>query len=268
VEGARRRLEESADRVDAVAHSCGFGTAESMRRAFLRTVRVPPGRLSEPVQIGHCCIEQSPGASMTTNRIVSIAFDPLVHRPLGRRHRRTAFRRWPRRSDVRWQRAGPARRYRAWIFVGTSLGLNYADNPAAADGGARHFKNIYIDPRAYREYVKAGTFPRDESWPWSWRARGESASPVAGTFESQFVGLEVSTKDSKRFPVAGVTSTSPVVAAHCCLGQPRIRGKPARRAHGARGDRQCVHAVLSRVECQSEVRRSKCTVTRMSASMN
>jgi transcriptional regulator GlxA family with amidase domain len=42
VEAARRRLEESAHGVDRVAAACGFGTAESMRRAFLRTVRVPP----------------------------------------------------------------------------------------------------------------------------------------------------------------------------------------------------------------------------------
>ena len=42
VEAARRRLEESAHGVERVAGACGFGTAESMRRAFLRTLRVPP----------------------------------------------------------------------------------------------------------------------------------------------------------------------------------------------------------------------------------
>lgn len=42
VEAARRRLEESADAVDAIADSCGFGTGESMRRAFLRAVSVAP----------------------------------------------------------------------------------------------------------------------------------------------------------------------------------------------------------------------------------
>lgn len=42
VEAARRRLEETADGVEGVATVCGFGTAESMRRAFLRTVRVSP----------------------------------------------------------------------------------------------------------------------------------------------------------------------------------------------------------------------------------
>ncbi len=42
VEAARRRLEESPQGVDRVATECGFGSAESMRRAFLRTVRVTP----------------------------------------------------------------------------------------------------------------------------------------------------------------------------------------------------------------------------------
>jgi transcriptional regulator GlxA family with amidase domain len=42
VEGARRRLEESSDGIDAVAERCGFGSAEVMRRAFLRLLGVPP----------------------------------------------------------------------------------------------------------------------------------------------------------------------------------------------------------------------------------
>ncbi|HEY9467369.1 MAG TPA: helix-turn-helix domain-containing protein, partial [Vicinamibacterales bacterium] len=42
VEAARRRLEESSDGVECVATTCGFGGAEVMRRAFLRTVRVSP----------------------------------------------------------------------------------------------------------------------------------------------------------------------------------------------------------------------------------
>jgi transcriptional regulator GlxA family with amidase domain len=43
LEAARRRLEESNDTVDAIASACGLGTRESMRRAFLRKFRVPPG---------------------------------------------------------------------------------------------------------------------------------------------------------------------------------------------------------------------------------
>jgi transcriptional regulator GlxA family with amidase domain len=42
IEAARRRLEETDDGVDAVAGACGFGTAETMRRSFIRALRVPP----------------------------------------------------------------------------------------------------------------------------------------------------------------------------------------------------------------------------------
>ena len=42
VEAARRLLEESHDGVDAIAARCGFGSAETLRRAFLRRLRVAP----------------------------------------------------------------------------------------------------------------------------------------------------------------------------------------------------------------------------------
>jgi transcriptional regulator GlxA family with amidase domain len=42
VEAARRRLVETEAGVDTVADACGFGTAETMRRAFQRTLRVAP----------------------------------------------------------------------------------------------------------------------------------------------------------------------------------------------------------------------------------
>jgi transcriptional regulator GlxA family with amidase domain len=43
VEAARERLEQSGASVDAVAAGCGFGSAETMRRAFLRVLGVGPG---------------------------------------------------------------------------------------------------------------------------------------------------------------------------------------------------------------------------------
>lgn len=42
LEAARRRLEDSEEPVGAVAAVCGFGTAETMRRAFLRVLGVGP----------------------------------------------------------------------------------------------------------------------------------------------------------------------------------------------------------------------------------
>jgi transcriptional regulator GlxA family with amidase domain len=43
VEAARMLLENDRDGVDAIARRCGFGTAETMRRAFIRELNVPPG---------------------------------------------------------------------------------------------------------------------------------------------------------------------------------------------------------------------------------
>jgi transcriptional regulator GlxA family with amidase domain len=42
VDAARRRLEEAADPVEAVAAQVGFRTAQSMRRSFLRHLRIAP----------------------------------------------------------------------------------------------------------------------------------------------------------------------------------------------------------------------------------
>lgn len=42
VERARRRLEESTQSIEEIAGGCGFGSAETMRRAFLRSLRVAP----------------------------------------------------------------------------------------------------------------------------------------------------------------------------------------------------------------------------------
>jgi transcriptional regulator GlxA family with amidase domain len=42
VEAARRRLEQRGSTVVAVARECGFGTAETMRRSFIRRIGVAP----------------------------------------------------------------------------------------------------------------------------------------------------------------------------------------------------------------------------------
>ena len=43
LEAARRRLEDTSEPIAAIASGCGFGTAETMRRVFLRTLQVGPG---------------------------------------------------------------------------------------------------------------------------------------------------------------------------------------------------------------------------------
>jgi transcriptional regulator GlxA family with amidase domain len=44
VETARRRLEESQNSMETIASECGFGTVNSMRNVFQRTLKIPPGQ--------------------------------------------------------------------------------------------------------------------------------------------------------------------------------------------------------------------------------
>jgi transcriptional regulator GlxA family with amidase domain len=56
LETARRRLEDTADGVEQTARSCGYGTPEAMRRAFVRALGVSPGeyrRRFRPAVIGN-----------------------------------------------------------------------------------------------------------------------------------------------------------------------------------------------------------------------
>jgi transcriptional regulator GlxA family with amidase domain len=42
LETARRRLEDTADGIEQTARSSGYGTPESMRRAFIRALGISP----------------------------------------------------------------------------------------------------------------------------------------------------------------------------------------------------------------------------------
>ena len=42
VERARQLLEQSGEQIELISARCGFGTPETMRRAFARRVGVPP----------------------------------------------------------------------------------------------------------------------------------------------------------------------------------------------------------------------------------
>src|SRR2546427_4916754 len=49
--------------------------------------------------------------------------------------------------------------YREWVFVGSSLGLSYEKGESERPGKPE-YKNVYIDPAAYRAYKESGAFPQ------------------------------------------------------------------------------------------------------------
>jgi hypothetical protein len=91
--------------------------------------------------------------------------------------------------------------YREWVFVGSSIGLNYSTNPAAADRrGPQRFHNVYIDPVAYKHYERTHEFPEGTVMMLEIASAELKAEPgLQGSYEKEFVALEASVKDSRRF---------------------------------------------------------------------
>jgi Cytochrome P460 len=93
--------------------------------------------------------------------------------------------------------------YREWVFVGSSLGLSYAANPPAqgqTTGMGQMYHNVYIKPESYREFAKTGKFPEGTVLAMEMASADTKREPgLQGSYEKEFVGLEVSVKDSSRF---------------------------------------------------------------------
>ena len=87
-----------------------------------------------------------------------------------------------------------------WVFVGASLGLSYSDH--AEEYGKELFHNVYLDPSAYREYQRSGTFPDKTMLAMAvYRGSKKASNPpkLQGVFQDELVSLEVAVKDSERF---------------------------------------------------------------------
>jgi hypothetical protein len=93
------------------------------------------------------------------------------------------------------------RGYRQWVFVGSSLGLRYSPSPDKTDD--RHeetYKNVYVDPAAFREFSQTGRFPEGTVMILEIASSEQKNEPgLTGSFQKQFVALEASVKDSSRF---------------------------------------------------------------------
>lgn len=85
--------------------------------------------------------------------------------------------------------------YREWVFVGSSLGLGYSQSQ-----GSDMYHNVYIDPAAYRAYASSGKFPEGTVMILEMVSAETKKEPgLQGSYEKDFMGLEVSVKDSARF---------------------------------------------------------------------
>lgn len=94
----------------------------------------------------------------------------------------------------------PPKGYREWIFIGTPLTPNDMNNGHAA---FPEFHNVYLDPVSWKQWKEKGTVPDGAVMVKEMVSVGTKLAPSGkGYFEGEYIGLEVSVKDTARFPEA------------------------------------------------------------------
>jgi cytochrome P460 len=87
--------------------------------------------------------------------------------------------------------------YRQWVFVGSSLGLSYNER----DTGHEMFHETLMEPTAYAEFVRTGTFREGTMLVLMVHGTGESVLPSRrGRFAAEVHGVEMAVKDRSRVP--------------------------------------------------------------------
>jgi len=91
--------------------------------------------------------------------------------------------------------------YRQWVFVGSSVGLRYNKEPEKpVSAHSQHFNNVYIDPAAFREFLRSGKFPDGTVFILEILSAETKSEPgLQGSYQKELIALEAAVKDTKRF---------------------------------------------------------------------
>lgn len=91
--------------------------------------------------------------------------------------------------------------YRTWIFLTSSLDLNYNQPVPGASTQRSMLDNVFVDPGSYAAFVRAGTWP-DGTVLVKENRLAASAGTISksGKYQTQVASIELHVKDEKRFP--------------------------------------------------------------------
>jgi YHS domain-containing protein len=88
--------------------------------------------------------------------------------------------------------------YRDWIYLSSSLGLQYGPGANPADPA---FENVYVNPSAYREFMKSGKWPDKTIFVLEIRRSMDKGTfAQGGRYQGELVTMEAAVKDESRFP--------------------------------------------------------------------
>jgi hypothetical protein len=89
--------------------------------------------------------------------------------------------------------------FREWMFVTSGLGMTY-NQPTGAPR-TPSFTNVYVNPPAYRAFMKTGQWPDKTMFILEVRASSSEGSiNKGGHFQSNLIVVEASVKDEARYP--------------------------------------------------------------------
>ena len=89
--------------------------------------------------------------------------------------------------------------YRDWVYLTSGFDMSY--NPAMQMGDHHMFDNVFVNPEAYKAFVKTGTWPDKTILVLEVRgAEGKGSINQKGNYQGATMGLEVHVKDETRFP--------------------------------------------------------------------
>jgi hypothetical protein len=87
--------------------------------------------------------------------------------------------------------------YREWIFLSSGLGMTYGPTTAGANP---RFDNVFVNPPAYREFLKTGVWPEKTIFVLEVRNSASKGSiNEGGHFQSDIAHMSAEVKDSSRF---------------------------------------------------------------------
>jgi YHS domain-containing protein len=88
--------------------------------------------------------------------------------------------------------------YRNWIYLSSSLGLQYGPDANPANPA---FENVYVNPLAYSEFLKSGKWPDKTIFVLEIRRSMDKGTfAQGGRYQGELVTMEAAVKDESRFP--------------------------------------------------------------------
>jgi len=88
--------------------------------------------------------------------------------------------------------------YRNWIYLSSSLGLQYGPDANPANP---NFETVYVNPSAYSEFMKSGKWPDKTIFVLEIRRMMEKGTfAQGGRYQGELLTIEAAVKDESRFP--------------------------------------------------------------------